>query len=74
MRDQYRALMLTSLKDAMEIVMEFNEWAGGEFGVEDAVPPPAIPQLALMLYQGRLHETMNGGSFDVPEFDDKMYE
>lgn len=74
MRDQYRALMLTSLKDAMEIVMEFNEWGEAEFDVEGAIPPPAVPQLALMLYQARLRDAVNGDAIDVPEFDDRMYE
>lgn len=75
MRDQYRTLMLASLKDAMEIVKEYNEWTKAEFGDEMAVPPQAVPQLALMLYQARVQESFSeSGSLNVPEFDDKMYE
>jgi len=31
MRDQYRALLLSSFKDARSIVGEYNEWGAAEF-------------------------------------------
>jgi hypothetical protein len=74
MRDQYRALLLASCKDARSIVGEYNEWGAAEFGGDDAVPPQAVPQIALALYQSRVMEATSGGSFELPEFDERMYE
>lgn len=75
MRDQYRALMLTSLKDAEEIVRDFNEWTESEFENDAGVPEQAVPQLATLLYQSRVQAAFSDGtSFDLPEFDGKMYE
>lgn len=74
MRDRYRKLMLTSFKDSMEIVEEYNEWCEEVYGA-GSVPPQAVPQIALTLYQSRIMGSLSESTgFDVPEFDDKMYE
>jgi hypothetical protein len=74
MRDQYRALLLTSFKDARAIVDEYNDWTGAEFGDDAGVPPQAAPQIALSLYRSRVMEATSNGSFELPEFDERMYE
>jgi hypothetical protein len=75
MRDRYKALMLRSFKDAMDIVDEYNGWAVEAFDDSSPVPPQAVPQVAMMLYQSRVMDGWGGeGAFDVPEFDDKMFD
>lgn len=75
MRDQYRALMLTSFKDATEIVEEFNGWLQDAHPDGTPVPPQAVPRVALSLYRSRVMEAVSGSeSFSIPDFDDKMYE
>ena len=74
MRDTYRALLLTSFTDARSIVGEYNEWGAAEFGDETGVPPQAVPQIALALYQSRVAEATSNGSLELPEFDERMYE
>lgn len=75
MRDQYKKLMLTSFKDAMDVVGDYNQWCDDNFSNGVPVPPQAVPQIALMLYQSRVASTMSeANAFEVPEFDDKMYE
>ncbi|WP_435065463.1 hypothetical protein [Halobaculum sp. EA56] len=75
MRDRYKALMLRSFKDAMDIVDEYNTWAEGAFDDASPVPPQAVPKVAMMLYQSRVMEGWGGeGGFDVLEFDDKMFD
>ena len=73
-RDQYRALLLASFKDARAIVGEYNEWGADEFGDDAAVPPQAVPRITLALYQSRVMEAILSGSFKLPEFDERMYE
>jgi hypothetical protein len=74
MRDRYKALMVRSFKDAMDVVDEYNAWADEAFEEPTAVPPQAVPKVAMMLYQSRVMEGWGGeGSFDLPEFDDKMF-
>lgn len=75
MRDQYRALMLTSFKDATEIVDEYNDWIESEYRESTTIPPAAVPQIALSLYRSRVREALSDGEgFQLPDFDDKMYE
>lgn len=74
MRDQYRTLLLSSFKDARAIVAEYNEWSGTEFEDETGVPPQAVPQIALSLYQSRVMQATSGSEFSLPEFDERMYE
>jgi len=75
MRDRYKELMLRSFKDAMDVVDEYNEWAADAFDTAPPVPPQAVPQVAMALYQSRVMDGWGGdGGFDIPEFDDKMYE
>ena len=73
MRDQYRALLLASFQDARSIVGEYNEWSAAEFD-DPGVPSRAVPQVALALYQSRVVEATSTGSFELPEFDERMYE
>lgn len=75
MKDRHKALMLHSFKDAMDVVDEYNEWAEEAFDQQVPVPPQAVPQVAMMLYQSRVRkELASADSMDVPEFDNKMYE
>lgn len=74
MRDQFRTLLLSSFKDARAIVAEYNEWSGTEFEDDSGVPPQAVPQIALSLYQSRVMQASPSAEFDLPEFDERMYE
>ncbi|MFC7137347.1 hypothetical protein [Halobaculum litoreum] len=75
MRDRYKALMLRSFKDAMDVVDEYNTWSAEAFDESSPVPPQAVPKVAMMLYQSRVMDGWGGeGGFDVPEFDDKMFD
>ena len=75
MRDRYRTIMLASFKDATEIVSEYNSWLDDEQHDPTPVPPGAVPQVALSLYRSRVTELLADGSgFELPDFDDKMYE
>jgi hypothetical protein len=75
MRDRYKELMLRSFKDAMDVVDEYNMWAEEAFDGAPPVPPQAVPQVAMALYQSRVMDGWGGdGGFDIPEFDDKMFE
>lgn len=75
MRDRYKELMLRSFKDAMDVVDDYNRWAEEAFDAAPPVPPQAVPQIAMALYQSRVMNGFgDGGSFDIPEFDDKMFE
>ena len=75
MRDRYKELMLRSFKDGMDVVDEYNEWADEAFDEQSAVPPQAVPQVAMALYQSRVMDGWGGdGGFDIPEFDDKMFD
>ncbi len=75
MRDRYKELMLRSFKDAMDLVDEYNTWAEDAFDQPVPVPPQAVPQIAMSLYQARVMDGLRGEEgFDIPEFDGKMYE
>jgi hypothetical protein len=75
MRDRYKTLMLRSFKDSMDVVEEYNQWSAEAFDQPSPVPPQAVPQIAMALYQTRVMEGFGGGSsFDIPEFDEKMYD
>ena len=75
MQDAYKELMFRSFKDAMDIVADYNEWAGDAFDEQVPVPPQAVPQVAMALYQSRVMDGWGGdGGFDIPEFDDTMFE
>lgn len=74
MQDAYKELMFRSFKDAMDIVADYNEWAEDAFDEQVPVPPQAVPQVAMALYQSRIRERAGNGSLDFPEFDGRMYE
>lgn len=74
MRDQYKALLLASFKDAMDVLEEYNEWYADEHDVEGNVPSEAVPPIALSLYRSRVMEARSEASFELPEFDGRMYE
>ncbi|ESP88558.1 hypothetical protein [Candidatus Halobonum tyrrellensis] len=75
MRDKYKELMLRSFKDGMDVVDTYNEWAEKAFDDPSAVPAQAVPQVAMALYQSRVMDGWGGdGGFDIPEFDDKMFD
>jgi hypothetical protein len=75
MQDAYKELMFRSFKDAMDVVADYNEWAEEAFDAQVPVPPQAVPQVAMMLYQSRVREHMgDAGEFDFPEFQNRMYE
>ena len=75
MRDKYKELMLRSFKDAMDLVDTYNEWADDAFDEPSGVPAQAVPQVAMALYQSRVMDGWGGdGGFDIPEFDDKMFD
>jgi hypothetical protein len=74
MNDGYRKLMFRSLKDARDIVADYNEWDEEVFEGQAPVPPQAVPQIAMLLYRSRIRARANGDGFDFPDYDDKMYE
>jgi hypothetical protein len=75
MQDTYRELMFRSFKDARGIVEDYNEWSREAFDQQAPVPPGAVPQIALALYRSRLRGHFgDAGEFDLPEFDERMYE
>lgn len=75
MKDKYKEVMYRSFKDAMDVVADYNAWCEENFDAAVPVPPQAVPQVAMMLYQSRVREAFGtGGSLDFPEFDNKMYE
>jgi hypothetical protein len=75
MQDAYKELMFRSFKDAMDIVADYNEWAEDAFDQQVPVPPQAVPQVAMALYQSRAAERMGGnGDINFPDFDGRMYE
>ncbi|MFB6206978.1 MAG: hypothetical protein ABEJ05_10690 [Haloglomus sp.] len=74
MQDTYKELMFRSFKDAMDIVADYNEWAEDAFDQQVPVPPQAVPQIAMALYQSRVAERMGNADLDFPDFDGRMYE
>lgn len=75
MQDHYKELMFRSFKDAMDVVADYNEWAEEAFGGGAApVPPSAVPQVATLLYQSRVQARAGEADFDLPDFDDRMYD
>ncbi len=74
MQDGYKELMYRSFKDARDIVEDYNEWDREAFDDVSPVPQAAVPQIALMLYQSRVQGHIGNADFDVPEFDERMYE
>ncbi|QLG61799.1 hypothetical protein [Halorarum salinum] len=75
MRDRYKELMLRSFKDSMDVVDAYNEWTEEAFDQPSPVPPQAVPQVAMALYQSRVMDGWGGdGGFDIPEFDDRMFD
>lgn len=75
MQDGYKDMMYRSFKDARDIVADYNEWSREAFDQEVAVPPGAVPQVALVLYQSRVRGHLGeSAEFDMPEFDERMYE
>ena len=74
MRDASRALLLSIFRNARSIVGEYNEWGAAEFGDDAGVPPQAVPQTALALYQSRVVEATPNGGFESAEFEERMYE
>lgn len=75
MQDRYKELMYRSFKDARDVVADYNEWSREAFDQQTPVPPSAVPQVALILYRSRVQGHFgDGGEFDLPDFDERMYE
>ncbi|MDY6776383.1 MAG: hypothetical protein SV253_10005 [Halobacteria archaeon] len=73
MKDRYKSLMLRSLKDAMDVVEEYNSWSESSFDDDVRVPPQAVLDLGMLLYESRVRGAFADSNIDFPDLDEKMY-